>query len=148
MFEPESRPSFIQLYLELARGLAWRSTCARLRVGCVIASVDYRYIYGVGYNGNYAGGANTCDRPDPGNCGCLHAEDNAVINCTASRYEPKVVIVTHLPCAQCAKRLVNLGGVQRVVYGEDYRLKDSLQIFDRANVRYMQFAPALDAKEA
>ena len=53
--------------------------------------------------------ANTCDREEPGNCGCLHSEENAVINCDAPRETKKFVLVTHLPCAACAKRLMSNG---------------------------------------
>lgn len=66
-----SRPSFRSIYMRLALMMAERSTCQRLQVGCVITSVDFRYVYGVGYNGNASGLPNTCDRSTPGNCGCF-----------------------------------------------------------------------------
>lgn len=69
---------------------------------------------------------------------CLHAEENACINCTASRDEPKVVFCTHLPCKMCAKRLVNLGGVVRVFYDRDYRLRDGLEILRAAGIEAVQ----------
>lgn len=78
-----SRPSFPEVYMRLALTLAARSTCRRLCVGTVITSTDYRKVLAVGYNGNAAGLPNTCDREEPGNCGCLHSEENAVINCDA-----------------------------------------------------------------
>jgi len=123
-----SRPSFEQIYLQLARTLADRSTCVRLRVGTVITSTDYRKVLAVGYNGNATGLPNTCDREEPGNCGCLHSEENAVINCDSPRHVEKIVFVTHLPCVACAKRLINLGNVRQVYYGEDYRVRASLNL--------------------
>ena len=123
-----SRPSFEQIYLQLARTLADRSTCIRLQVGTVITSTDYRKVLAVGYNGNATGLPNTCDREEPGNCGCLHSEENAVINCDSPRHVEKIVFVTHLPCVACAKRLINLGNVRQVYYGEDYRIRDSLDL--------------------
>src|SRR5438552_4979340 len=110
------RPSFPAIYLQLAKTLAGRSTCKRLRVGTVITSTDYRKVLAVGYNGNAAGLPNSCDRDETGNCGCLHSEENAVINCDSPRALEKHVFVTHLPCVACAKRLINLGGVRRVYY--------------------------------
>ena len=127
------RPSFHEIYMRLADSLSQRSTCVRLKVGCVIASPDFRKIYAVGYNGNVSGGNNTCDRTGEaavGNCGCLHAEENAVINCDVDREKQKIVFCTHLPCIMCAKRLVNLGGVREVYYRTDYRLKDSLVLLN------------------
>ena len=124
----KKRPSFEKIYLDLARVLAQRSTCKRLAVGTVITTTDYRKVLAVGYNGNASGLPNSCDRDEPGNCGCLHSEENAVINCDAPRSTEKVVFVTHLPCVGCAKRLINLGNVKKIVYGEDYRVRDSIEL--------------------
>lgn len=124
----KKRPSFAKIYLDLAKVLASRSTCKRLAVGTVITSTDYRKVLAVGYNGNASGLPNSCDRDEPGNCGCLHSEENAVINCDAPRVVDKVVFVTHLPCVACAKRLINLGNVKTVIYGEDYRVRDSVEL--------------------
>jgi dCMP deaminase len=101
------RPSFEEIYLELARTLAHRSTYHRLRVGTVITSTDYRKVLAVGYNGNATGLPNRCDREEPGNCGCLHSEENAVINCDSPRSVEKIAFVTHLPCTACAQHLEN-----------------------------------------
>ncbi|OFZ81302.1 MAG: hypothetical protein A2583_00180 [Bdellovibrionales bacterium RIFOXYD1_FULL_53_11] len=129
------RPSFESIYLRLARELSRRSTCKRLQVGTVITSTDYRKVLAVGYNGNATGLPNTCDREEPGNCGCLHSEENAVINCDAPRHIEKIVFVTHLPCVACAKRLINLGNVKTVYYGEDYRLRDSEQLLQSVGIK-------------
>jgi dCMP deaminase len=129
------RPSFEAIYLDLARTLAQRSTCRRLQVGTVITSTDFRKVLAVGYNGNATGLPNACDREEPGNCGCLHSEENAVINCDAPRATEKVAFVTHLPCVQCAKRLINLGNVKAVYYGEDYRIRDSIELLRSVGIR-------------
>jgi dCMP deaminase len=128
------RPSFETIYLQLARTLANRSTCHRLQVGTVITSTDYRKVLAVGYNGNATGLANECDRAEPGNCGCLHSEENAVINCDSPRQVEKIAFVTHLPCTACAKRLINLGNVIKVYYGEEYRLRDSLDLLKEVGI--------------
>jgi dCMP deaminase len=123
------RPSFPEIYMRLAFTLAERSTCKRLKVGTVITSIDYRKVLAIGYNGNASGLANTCDRDEVGNCGCLHSEENAVINCDSPRSTEKFVFVTHLPCAMCAKRLINLGQVKKIFYCHDYRKRDSVELF-------------------
>jgi dCMP deaminase len=129
-----ARPSFEEIYMRLAGTLAERSTCKRLQVGTVITSTDYRKVLAVGYNGNASGLHNGCDRDEVGNCGCLHSEENAVINCDSPRSTEKVVFVTHLPCAMCAKRLINLGNVKRVFYANDYRTRDSVDLFNKVGV--------------
>lgn len=135
------RPSFGSICMRLAVMISERSTCARMKVGCVIVAPDYRKVLAWGYNGGVSGGKNDCDRHGEaavGNCGCLHAEENAVINCDVPRSTPKIVFCTHLPCAMCAKRLVNLGGVGQVNYLNDYRIRDSLVIFEAAGIAHMK----------
>ena len=128
------RPSFEEIYLELARLLSMRSTCRRHRVGTVITTTDYRRVLAVGYNGNVSGFANDCDRDEPGNCGCLHSEENACINCDSPRSIEKYVFVTLAPCAMCAKRLVNLGSVERVTYIEEYRNDEGVRSLESAGI--------------
>ena len=133
--KPILRPSFEKIYMDLALKLSERSTCIRLKVGTVITSTDYRKVLAVGYNGNATGLPNTCDRHEAGNCGCLHSEENAVINCDAPRSIEKIVFVTHLPCVQCAKRLINLGNVRKIFYGNDYRIRDSIAVLESVGIQ-------------
>jgi len=134
----KERPSFEQIYMQLAEKLAERSTCERMNVGTVITSTDYRKVLAVGYNGNAAGLPNSCDRHEAGNCGCLHSEENAVINCDSPRAMEKYVFVTHLPCVACAKRLINLGGVKKIFYRKEYRSTDSLKILASVGISVVQ----------
>lgn len=136
----KTRPSFESIYMNLAHTLAERSTCVRLNVGTVITSTDYRKVLAIGYNGNAAGLPNCCDRAEPGNCGCLHSEENAVINCDSPRFIEKHVFVTHLPCVGCAKRLINLGGVKKVFYRTDYRVRDSLDLLKSVGIEVIHLA--------
>ena len=132
------RISFEEIYMKLAYDLASRSTCARLHVGAVIVSEDYSRVFGIGYNGNAAGFPNCCDSSEPGNCGCLHAEDNALLKTNGGSEVPKVAFVTHQPCLYCAKRMVNKGGVKKVIYSESYRLKEGLEILEKAGIEVQQ----------
>jgi dCMP deaminase len=130
-----NRPTFQTIYMSLAHALAKRSTCSRAKVGTVVTSTDFRKVLAVGYNGNATGLANCCDRDEPGNCGCLHSEENAVINCDAPRATTKLVFVTMLPCSMCAKRLINLGGVQQIFYDVEYRSRDSLALLETSGIQ-------------
>jgi dCMP deaminase len=133
------RPSFHSIYMQLAENLAKRSTCNRLQVGSVICSNDFRQIYAVGYNGDVTGGDHKCDEYNPGNCGCIHSEDNAVINCTEPRGSEKVVFVTHQPCLMCAKRLINLGNIIGLYYKHDYRDKSGIELLQKHNVNVLKY---------
>lgn len=128
-----NRPPFGALFMDFAQALSLRSTCRRLQVGCVIASVDHQRVLAIGFNGSARGGPNDCDSEEPGKCGCIHAEQNAVIKC-ADHAVTKVVYCTNLPCVMCAKSLLNLGGVERVVYRHDYRIRDGIDWLRRGGV--------------
>jgi dCMP deaminase len=129
-----NRPSFEEVYLDFAEAISRRSTCQRLQVGTVITTTDYRKVLAIGYNGNATGLPNRCDRDEEGKCGCLHSEENAVINCDSPRATEKFVFVTHLPCVMCAKRIINLGNVRRVVFQHDYRCREAISVFRQATV--------------
>lgn len=132
-----SRPSFESIYMSLAVSLSERSTCRRMKVGCAIVSPDFTKVLAVGYNGNVPGGPNDCDRfgdEAVGNCGCLHAEENAIINCDVAKETAKIVLCTHLPCVMCAKRILRLGGVKRVLYMNEYRNTQAVDLLTNANI--------------
>ena len=79
---------------------------------------------------------------------CVHSEANAVINCDVPRSVEKIVFVTTLPCAMCAKYLINLGNVQEVFYLNDYRIRDSIELLHTVGIKtthYMFPAPFLMA---
>jgi len=117
------------IYLRMAFDFAGRSHCSRKQVGCVITSVDHAHVYGAGYNGREAGGPNECARPEEsGNCGCLHAEDNAILKVSETKDIPKIAYITDQPCEYCARRIVNKGGFTRVVYKRHYRLDSGVNI--------------------
>jgi dCMP deaminase len=130
----KERPMFEIVYMDFAKAISNRSSCIRLNVGTVITSTDFRKVLAVGYNGNAAGLKNGCDRDEPGNCGCLHSEENAAINCDSPRYVEKYVFVTHLPCAACAKRLINIGNVKKVFFEEDYRKRESVALLKEVGI--------------
>lgn len=132
------RVGFPHIYLSLAFALAERSTCHRLKVGTVITSTDFRKVLAVGYNGNASGLPNKCDKDEPGNCGCLHSEENAVINCDSPRLVEKIVFVTHLPCVMCAKRLINMGNIKKIYYCNEYRSQASLELFGQVGISIEQ----------
>lgn len=114
------------LMMSFANLVSHRSTCKRLHVGTIIVTSDFKYIVGYGYNGNYAGGPNTCDDEEPGKCGCIHAEVNALIKCIEKDKEC-YLFTTISPCMACAKLILNAENIARVYYKEEYR--DTSPIF-------------------
>jgi len=132
--------SFHSIYFRQAIELASRSHCQRKQVGCVITSLDFAHVLGSGYNGGAAGQDNVCDSPEvEGNCGCLHAEDNALLKVSAPPSEPKILFCTHLPCPYCAKRIVNKRGFKHVWYLTAYRNRQGEEILHNAGIDVMQY---------
>jgi len=130
-----SRPTFEEIYMKLALSLEKRSTCERKQVGCVITSEDYSHVFGIGYNGNAPGEHNGCERPnEPGNCGCEHAESNALLKVAESELIPKVVFVTWSPCVSCAKKMLIKKGISQVYYLRDYRDNPGIKLLEKHGI--------------
>lgn len=134
------RPSFEDIYMSLAETISKRSTCSRLQVGTVITSTDYRKVLALGYNGAATGLPNRCERDEPGNCGCAtHAEMNAMINCDTPRYVEKVVFITHAPCINCAKALINFGNIKKIYYRQTYRDLSGVHLLESVGIPIEHF---------
>lgn len=57
-----------------------------------------------------------------GVCGCAHAEEQLL----TMLENPEIIFVSHSPCLDCAKKIVN-SGAKIVVYSKPYRLSEGLQ---------------------
>lgn len=133
LFSREERPSKRETMMGCAHLMALRSTCSRLRVGAVITDPDMTRIYAVGYNGNFRGGPNRCDSDTPGACGCLHAEDNALVKLQTEASE-LLLFTTASPCSTCAKRIINQGKIKTVYFQQRYRSADGIELLRAADV--------------
>ena len=122
------RPSFDDIYMELAENLAQRSHCVKIQVGAVLTK-DTR-IVSLGYNGPPAGTHNCdmewpkegCPRDSKGGCSlALHAEQNAIIYASKNNVplENCSIYVTLSPCLACA-RIIYASGIKRVIYLNSY----------------------------
>lgn len=132
------RPSWTEIFIDFAHALSQRSSCRRLQVGCVVVSSDCQRILSMGYNGNAAGLHNDCDTNEPGRCGCIHSEINAIAKLNYNDPAEKIMFVTDLPCPACAKVIVN-AGIKQVIYDRDYRLKEGLSVLKYANVSVQRY---------
>lgn len=130
------RPTLPELMMGIAHQVAQRSTCGRLQVGCVITNREMTAVDAMGYNGGARGQSNDCESSEPGKCGHLHAEVNALIKANYNA-KGKIAFVTVIPCRMCAKALVN-GGIETVYFGELYRDNSSIEIFQAAGISVFQ----------
>lgn len=114
------RPSRDETFLRIAYIIQLRSTCKRRQVGAVITDSEGLTILGIGYNGPARGLPNDdCLAEKPGECGCIHAEANALIK-SLGTLPDKVLYTTCAPCLTCARLILN-AGIARVVYSAGYR---------------------------
>ena len=135
---PQRRPEWDEIWMEFAHTLAKRSTCRRLAVGCVVVSFDSSLVLGLGYNGGAKGQNNDCLSDEPGKCGHLHAEINALIKTNYRDAAPKRVYITTSPCYSCSVALVN-ANVQEVVFDTLYRDTTGLGLLAQAGIAVRQF---------
>ena len=111
----------IRALTSIGQSLAELSTCKRLRVGAIIFPVDCSAIYAIGYNGPSRGLPNDSCTNEIGDCGCVHAEANAVVKFNNDLAKPSILYSTFLPCKECAALILNCTNIVGVVWDELYR---------------------------
>lgn len=122
------RPTWDEVWMDIADTVAQRSRCDRAQIGSVIVSANQR-IASTGYNGPAASfpAENGCTAWCPrargeapldnlyDACPSIHAESNALLYVDRSVIEGGTIYITDAPCMQCAK-LVSNSGIARAVF--------------------------------
>ena len=125
---------FDDKYMQMASVWATNSYCKRRQVGALI--VKDRMIISDGYNGTPSGFENICeDENGATKPYVLHAEANAISKGAKSgnSSEGATLYVTASPCMECAKLIIQ-SGIRRVVYRDEYRLTDGIDLLRRAGI--------------
>lgn len=119
------RPDWDSYFMKITYAVSERSTCDRAFVGCVL--VREKRILTTGFNGSPVGQPH-CDEAGhlmlDGHCvRTIHAETNAIIQAALHGVSTRgcTCYVTHFPCINCTKALIN-AGITRLVYSADYRM--------------------------
>jgi len=121
-------------YIEMAQVWAKNSYCKRRKVGALL--VKDRMIISDGYNGTPSGFENICeDENGVTKPYVLHAEANAITKVAKSGNSSAgaTLYVTAAPCVECAKLIIQ-AGITRVVYQDEYRLTDGVDLLKRAGI--------------
>jgi len=123
------KPSFDEIFMDLAQNLALRSHCTRAQVGCVLTK-DTRII-SIGYNGPPSGTHNCdedfkdeggCPKDSKGSCSlALHAEQNAILYASknGASIEGSTIYVTLSPCISCARIIYSMK-IKKVIFFNSY----------------------------
>jgi dCMP deaminase len=125
---------FDHRYIEMAEIWAKNSYCKRRQVGALI--VKDKMIISDGYNGTPSGFENICeDENGVTKPYVLHAEANAITKVAKSgnSSEGATLFVTASPCLECSKLIIQ-SGIKRVVYRDEYRLTDGVDLLRRAGI--------------
>lgn len=148
-----TRPTFDDIYIDLASKLAEKSHCVKIKVGAVLAR-DTRII-SLGYNGPPAGTHNCdeewpdqgCSRDRKGGCSlAIHAEENAILYAAKNHAEIEgaTLYVTLSPCLACA-RVIFTTGIKKVIYLNSYAeykgidIDEGVEFLKRFNVEVEQY---------
>lgn len=118
----------------MARIWSENSYCKRRQVGALI--VKDKSIISDGYNGTPSGFENLCeDENEQTKPYVLHAEANAITKVAKSSNssDGSTLYVTASPCIECAKLIIQ-SGIKRVVYSENYRYSDGIELLQKAGV--------------
>lgn len=149
----QHRISFDDAFMGVAYVLSLRSTCIRRNVGCVL--IDKRnHILATGYNGNAAGDPHCIDKPCAGanlasgtgldRCEAIHAEQNALEQCS-NVWAIETLYCTTIPCMHCAKMLRNTS-LKRVVYIDSYPDAEAvLTYFAKGGIEVIQYEGGIRA---
>ena len=144
------RPTWDEYFLGIAKMVATRSTCDRRNVGAVITK--NKVILSTGYNGAPRGMPHCDDAGheiSDGHCiRTVHAEANAVAQAArnGTPIDGAVIYLTHSPCYDCFKIMVN-AGIASVMYDDFYssRYGASRAVLSLAKKAGVSIAPRRNA---
>ena len=125
---------FDDKYLQMAAVWAKNSYCKRRQVGALL--VKDKMIISDGYNGTPSGFENVCeDENGVTKPYVLHAEANAISKVAKSGNSSAgaTLYITASPCIECAKLIIQ-AGITRVVYKDECRLLDGVELLRRAGI--------------
>ncbi|MGN0030247.1 MAG: deoxycytidylate deaminase [Marinilabiliaceae bacterium] len=124
-------------YLAMARIWSLNSYCVRRQVGALM--VKDKMIISDGYNGTPSGFENVCEDGDKTKPYVLHAEANAISKVAKSNNSSMgaTMYITASPCIECAKLIIQ-AGISRVVYSEEYRSSEGIDLLRRAGIEVDQ----------
>jgi dCMP deaminase len=123
----------LRVFGQFTRDLASLSTCKRRSVGCLVAPLDFTSVSSIGYNGAPRGLPNDSCTGQSGDCGCVHAESNAIAKLWSR--EPSLMILTLSPCKLCAGLILNAGVIHEVYVMQLWRDTGPLDLLKAGGIR-------------
>tara|TARA_Y100001970_G_C14112611_1_gene791730 strand:+ start:286 stop:729 length:444 start_codon:yes stop_codon:yes gene_type:complete len=133
----DTRLSWDDYFLSVAHLISARSTCNRLKVGCVI--VNNNRIISSGYNGFLPGKPHESIVRDNHEQATIHAEQNAIADCASRgiKMNNSKAYITHYPCLNCAK-LLAASGIKEIIYHCDYKNDELVEKITNLNIKQIK----------
>ena len=118
-----NRPDWDSYFIQLIKITATRSSCKKLKVGCMLVK-DNRII-SQGYNGHIAGCSHKSCLRNGHEVATVHAEQNAIADCAKRGVSCNncKAYITHFPCLDCTKIMLS-AGIKQIIYVNDYNNDD------------------------
>jgi len=114
--------------IEIGDRLAPLSMCKRQSVSAIVFPVDCSAVYSIGYNGPAKGISNFSCSGKEGECGCIHAEMNAIAKYSNDTSKPSIISITASPCIICAGLILNCSNIVGVVFKNSYRRREGIEL--------------------
>lgn len=117
--------SWNEYFMALAYLASFRSKDPKCQVGCCIIDPDTKKILSMGYNG-FPRGISDDEFPwdkssnnfsEQKYAYVVHSELNAILNAENKDLAGKVIYITHFPCNECAKAIIQ-AGISKIVYDD------------------------------
>ena len=122
-----------KIFIEMAYSFSKLSKAERRKVGCVI--VKDGQVISNGFNGTPSGFNNCCEIDNKTKPEVLHAESNALMKIARSTNSSigSTMYLTCSPCFDCAKLIIQ-SGIIRLVYNEDYRTQEGIDLLRQTDI--------------
>lgn len=116
----------LQILNQFVMALSELSYCKRAKCAAIVVPIDFSGITAIGYNGPPSGIDNASCTGEEGQCGCCHAEANALIKLVDTRRA--YLLCTTAPCVYCAGLILNKKTIRAVFYDLTYRDTRGLEL--------------------
>lgn len=129
----------VMAFFKILHTLKQLSCCKVNQHAAIIIPRDFSSILAIGYNGPARGIDNdSCTTKDNSECGCVHAEANALIKLQTDQ-KNLIMLCTKSPCLYCTKLIINSGRIKIVAYGEAWsKITTSEMLFNEVGIISVQ----------
>jgi len=125
-----------EVFKQFLLGLKSLGTCKREQCACIVCDSQLTRVFSIGYNGPPADIDNDACTEEPKQCGCVHAEANALIK--LGHIREAYMYCTTAPCIHCAGLIINSKKIKFVYWIHTYTDGRGLMALQKAGILHDQ----------